>query len=47
MWKYDLGYYLIMSLGFTILIIGIGFILKKFVFKKFIENEDKDFEDED
>lgn len=46
MLKYEIGYFLIMSLGFLVLMILIGFLLKKFVFKKYIDNEEKDFEDE-
>ena len=46
MLKYNIGYYLIMSIVLFILIITIGFILKKFVFKNLMEEEDKEFEDE-
>lgn len=44
--KYNIGYYLIMSIVLFILIAIIGFLLKKFIFKNLIEEEDKEFKDE-
>ena len=43
--KYELGYIFIMSIGLFSLMLIIGFILKKTIFKKLIEKEDEEFED--
>ena len=42
---FNIGYYLILSIGLIITLLLVGFILKKTIFKNLMEEEDEEFED--